>query len=200
MISFSQYSKINDPYFQDVVYNIFEMMELIESQDDSLLIEALYDTEKSQDIKKRVDAALKSSGIKIEKTTGLIDYLKLWGVTMARFVIAAIKGDTETVKAIANKEITKQDFLDFVLKLDMAALHTLSVPFHFIHGVTGWDILTGVRNIVKKPPTTTVDTFMDAIQYIKTKAAANFDGKLAKKIISRAENLEKFLGKTLINI
>lgn len=175
-------------------------MELLESEDDALLIEALSDKDKSKDIKNRVDAALKSSGIKVEKTTGLIDYLKLWGVTMARFVIAAVKGDTETVKAIANKEITKQDFLDFILKLDMAALHTLSVPLHFIHGVTGWDILTGVKRMVKKPPTTTVDTFMDAIQYIKSKAAANFDGKLAKKIISRAENLEKVLGRTLLNI
>jgi hypothetical protein len=198
MISFSEYSKYNDPFFQDVVYNIFEMMELLEC--DNILNESQISEQDIKDIKSKVDSALSASGIKVERTKGLIDYLKLWGVVMTKFVVAAIRGDTETVKKIANTEITKQDFLDFILKLDMAALHTLSVPLHFIHGVTGWDVLTGVKNIVKKPPTTTVDTFKDALAFIKRKASLNFEGKLAKKIINRADALENLLGKTLINI
>ena len=54
---------------------------------------------------------------------------------------------SEKVKEIANTQITKEEFIDFVLKLDILTLHLLTGPIHIIEALTGWHV---GANISKK--------------------------------------------------
>lgn len=104
---------------------------------------------------------LKSIGIHQQKTgDGLIQVALKSGKLMAEFVYHSLKGaignkkSIDRVKELANTEITKEQFLDFLLKLDMATLHIISGPLHAIDAWTGWHIWANIKtkseDVVKK--------------------------------------------------
>ena len=64
----------------------------------------------------------------------------------------AVKGDEESkikMKEIANKEIKKQDVIDFLLRLDTLSMHLLTGPIHMIDALTGWHISPQIDKVVK---------------------------------------------------
>lgn len=57
-------------------------------------------------------------------------------------------------KEIINKKISKEDLINFFLKLDLLTLHMITGPIHIIDALTGWHIgpkvLKGVDDLVKR--------------------------------------------------
>ena len=96
---------------------------------------------------------LKSIGMGSHKSgDGLISVALKSGKIMAEFVYHILRGSSgnttsiQRVKDIAKTEITKEQFLDFLLKLDMATLHLVSGPLHAIDAWTGWHIWAHIKS------------------------------------------------------
>jgi len=99
---------------------------------------------------------LSKLGLHTKKRKGLIQYFAQFGTGMAKLFKAAIKKDKAEVKKIMSTEISKEDLIDFILKLDQASLHVLTGPIHTISAITGIHIEANldkvsdsVKNIVK---------------------------------------------------
>lgn len=82
---------------------------------------------------------------------GLIQIALKSGKLMAEFVFHALRGaagnqkSIDRVKEMAKKEITKEQFLDFLLKLDTATLHLVTGPLHIIDAWTGWHVWAHIK-------------------------------------------------------
>jgi hypothetical protein len=118
----------------------------------------------------KIGSALKKAGLHVHKTTGLLGYLKNAGKGIMKLFLAAIKKDKEGVKQVL-KSIRKEDVLDFLLKLDMATLHVISGPLHFIDAVSGYHLWAAVKEKASQG----VNIIKQAIDKIK---------KTYKKVIS----------------
>jgi len=94
----------------------------------------------------KIKAAMKKAGIHATKKKGLLDYIMKAGKHFYKLFKAALKKDKKTVVELLNKEISKEELLDFLLKLDAATLHLISGPIHFIDAVTGWHIAANIES------------------------------------------------------
>jgi hypothetical protein len=117
----------------------------------------------------KVHGALKKAGLHLKKQKGLLDYILKAGKTFYNLFKAAMMKDKKKVKEILNTEISKEDLMDFILKLDQSTLHLLTGPLHFIEAVTGWHLaadvdsaVQGVGNVIKTAYQTIVDTLKNA--------------------------------------
>ena len=97
-------------------------------------------------------ALMKGAGIGAHKSgEGLIQIALKSGKVMAEFIwnaLKAVKGDEvakQRVIELANKEIKKEQVLDFLLKLDTATLHLVSGPLHIIDALTGWHVWAQIQ-------------------------------------------------------
>lgn len=117
---------------------------------------------------KQADEMLKRVGFTTRQETGILQYLAGAGVGVAEMLVAALKGDKEGIKQVASG-VTKEKLLDFFLKLDVLTLHLLSSPIHIIDAITGWDLHSNLRNTATKGVKAVVQTFSDAIKFIKEK-------------------------------
>lgn len=170
MKSFDEYKLTSSDEYQAVL-GMIQFLEYIDNDYQETLSEGILD--------KFGLSAKKEDG-------GLIKIVKDAGLLMAKLFAAALKGDKETVKEIANTEIKKEDVLNFLLKLDQATLHLLTGPIHSIEAITGWTIWTKVD----KTTSTTISTIKDATKYIKDRVS-NINDKAAKKIHAAASAIEK---------
>jgi hypothetical protein len=82
---------------------------------------------------------------------GIIQVLAKGGKNIAQLIWYAMKAMTgdktakERVKEIANKEITKEQFIDFLLKLDTLTMHFITGPIHMIDALTGWHVGANIK-------------------------------------------------------
>ena len=143
MIKYSEFlsEKIVTEDMQDKI-NI--LMYLSENE----MINESLDTMNEAEVLEGVNNWLGKIGMKLHKGDGIIDYIKQFSTGAGKLIMAAIKGDKEKVKEIADS-LEKAKVIDFLLKLDMVTLHLLSAPIHFIHGITGWDLEANLKHMVK---------------------------------------------------
>jgi len=128
-------------------------------------------------------------GLKDTKEQGIIDYAFNFASTSGKLILAAIKGDTETVKEISDK-IDKDDFIDFLLKLDQVFLTVLAAPLDIITGVTGWNIKKALSTSVAGVKAS-INNFKKAMVDVKTSIDVLLQGKNKAKIVSSLNNIEK---------
>jgi hypothetical protein len=107
-------------------------------------------------------------GLKISKGNGLIDYLTKFATGAGKMLIAAIKGDEPKVREIASK-MNKEDFVDFLLKLDTVTMHLVTGPIHMIDAITGWDIMANIKHVAHVSKEKVVKSFKDALDYVRDK-------------------------------
>jgi len=128
-------------------------------------------------------------GLKIHKSKGVIDYIKQFSSVAGRMLLAAIKGDGEKVKKIA-LELSREDFVDFLLKLDLITLHIISGPVHFIDGLTGWNISANLKHVA-----TTSKEYLkliyDGIENVKHGVKNLFSRGKQKKLMKRIQHIEQ---------
>lgn len=167
------------------IYNLMEVASFMESD---ILNEGI------EDWGKNIRALAGKLGLHIGRSDGLISYITKAGKNIGQLIWYALKattGDEQAkakVKEIANKEIKKEDVLDFLLKLDMATLHTLTGPIHIIDAITGWHLWANVGHTSKD----IIDRAKIAIENLE-KITKQAKGKLKKKVSSILHKLKKLL-------
>jgi hypothetical protein len=123
---------------------------------------------------KMAGGLLKKAGLHLHKGDGLIQIAMKSGKVMGQFLWYALKaasGDKEAkvkVKELANTEITKEQMLDFLLKLDMATLHVLTGPLHTIDAITGWHLWANVKDKADQGLKKAKEAIGNLIQVAKT--------------------------------
>lgn len=127
-------------------------------------------------------------GMKLHKGDGIIDYIKQFTGGAGKLIMAAIKGEKEQVKKIASS-LDKAKVIDFLLKLDMATMHIVTGPIHFIDAVTGWDLMAnlkhaaaGAGDMLKK--------FYTAIKSVKDSIVKVLNGEKKDNMLKVANSLE----------
>jgi hypothetical protein len=127
-------------------------------------------------------------GMKLHKGDGIIDYLKGFAKGTGEIIMAAIKKDEAKVKEIAGR-MDKAKVVDFLLKLDMATMHIVTGPIHFIDAVTGWDLMANLKHAAEGAKDM-LKTFYDAIAKVKASITSVLGGDRQKKMMRVATNLE----------
>lgn len=127
-------------------------------------------------------------GMKLHKGDGIISYVKQFVGGAGKLILAAIKGDKEEVKKIASG-LEKEKVVDFLLKLDMATMHVVTGPIHFVDAVTGWDLMVNLKHAAKGAKDM-LKSFYTAIKDVKASISHVLGGDRQKKMLRVAQNLE----------
>jgi len=158
---------------EDMINESYDLENLTEAQEE-LIIEGVNDW-------------LEKVGMKLHKGKGIIDYLASFTKGAGKLIMAAIKKDKEEVKKIASN-FKKEDVVDFLLKLDMATMHIVTGPIHFIDAVTGWDLMANIKHATESAKDK-LKLFYDAIQKVKDSIQAVLDGKKKERMLKVADNI-----------
>lgn len=123
---------------------------------------------------------------------GMIGILYRSGKVLAEFFWCAFKatmGDNQAKQRLvelSKTEITKEEILDFLLRLDGLTLHTLTGPIHMIDNLLGWHIWAAVQDHAKgfadkaaKAISDLVDVVKEVDDEVKTKAKKLLHGIVA---------------------
>lgn len=142
-----------------------------------------------------INKFLKKLGLHIDATdTGILNVIMKGGKYIAQMIwysLKALRGDKdakEKVKEIANTKITKEDFANFILKLDVLTLHILTEPIHMIDAITGWHI--GVNDKKIGDVTHRVKT---AIKWLET-TLKEIPSKAQELLSKHIEGLKRVFG------
>jgi len=131
---------------------------------------------------------LSKIGMKLHKGKGIIDYVKQFTGGAGKMIMAAIKGDKEAVKAQADK-IKKEEVIDFLLKLDLATMHIVTGPIHFVDAITGWDLMANLKHAAEGAKDK-LKAFYDGIKKVKDSIMNVLGGDRQKRMLRVADNLE----------
>ena len=93
------------------------------------------------------------------KKKGLAHYVLDFSSNAGKLLLAAVKGDEDRIKEISNR-FNREDFFEFLWKLDDATLGLLTTPIGIIEKVTGWDI----KGYLKKRLKSTKKHLLDIVQ------------------------------------
>ena len=190
--------KLNDDQIALVEYHFF--MENLDTFNENVLNEGVKD--KVMGFLKKAKLSAKDLthhlGLHVGKSSGsgLIQSLLASGVNISKVMIAAFKAlngnqdDKAALKAaIQNLKFSKEDLLDFLLRLDQATMHLVTGPIHMIDAVMGWHIWADVKSHAGNMITRLKDAFSNMVQTIK---------ELPKKIMTVATRNMTDLRDTLI--
>jgi hypothetical protein len=142
-----------------------------------------------------VSKFLEKLGLTVHKTKGLVDYVAGFTKGLGQIIIAAAKGDKERVKQIEHS-VKKEDVIDFLLKLDMATLHLVSGPIHFIDAITGWDLWANVKSTAQKGKSV-LDMIKKEIDTVVTMVKTYIYDPRKETMVKTLNDLRKTLGDTI---
>jgi hypothetical protein len=134
-----------------------------------------------------LDSFASKLGLKIHRGgDGLFQQFKKAGKAVFKLFMAAIKGDTATVKAVASS-LDRKDVAKFIFNLDNATLHILAIPIHTINAITGWDI---EPDVALKSAKDIGSTIRKEIAKVKNLIIQYFDDKIGQKFVTLLANIE----------
>jgi hypothetical protein len=104
-------------------------------------------------LKGKIDfsAVFSKLGLSAQKERGLFAVMKSLGTHARELLFHAIKAWTgnaeskEMVKVLFHKPGVKDEIVEFLLKLDMLTLHTITGPLQIIDAITGWNIVSNLQ-------------------------------------------------------
>ena len=85
--------------------------------------------------------------------------------------------------------LANQELQDYILKLDMATMHIVTGPIHFIDAVTGWDLMANLKHAAEGAKDM-LKIFYDGISKVKDSIKNVLGGERQKKMLRVADNLE----------
>ena len=132
---------------------------------------------------------LSKIGLHAHKGKGIINYISQFGSLAGKMILAAIKGDAKKVKELS-KQVTKEEILDFLYKLDQATLHIVTGPAHMIDSILGWHISANIDHL-KKGTQDVLSKIWQAIMTIKDHVAKVLSPDHQKTVLVNLQNLEK---------
>lgn len=168
---------------EDIQTALLSLSYMLEQYDNKSL------NESHEVLEEGLNDMLKKFGMHVHKGDGLIQYITKFTKGAGQMILAAIKGDKAKVKQIA-QSVTKEQVIDFFLKLDTATMHLVSGPLHTIDAVTGWHIWAHVEAAAKKA-SSIMDQIKKLYNDLKTKAKVAF--KKAPEKIKAIDNLEPII-------
>lgn len=183
MITYKEF-KQQSMLTEDMEDKIALLMFIAENE---ILNESL-DTMNEAELVEGINDWLGKVGMKLHKGDGIIDYIKQFTGGAGKLIMAAVKGDKKKVKEIADS-LDKAKVIDFLLKLDMATMHIVTGPIHFVDAVTGWDLMANLKHAAKGAADM-LKTFYDAIKKVKDSIVRVLDGEKQQKMLKVAGNLE----------
>ena len=127
----------------------------------------------------------------VQRNKTLFDYLIDFGKTGGKLILAGIKGDKEKIEELTQK-YTKEDFFDFLWKLDLMTLGLITSPLNLIDKFTGWDI----KGFLKKKMRTAkshVKNIVQSIDKLKSDLAIVFKPSQNPDIFNAVDNFKKTL-------
>ena len=163
MKSFKKFNEGNE--FDTLAESIMDIV-LIRESDETMLYEAfdldheniinegIVDILKMnvKDVAKNLDGllgkGLGKAGLHRHKGKGLISYVMGATKGVGKMILAAIRGDTDTVKQLA-QSVKKEDVIDFLLKLDTVTQHIIVGPIHTLDAITGWHIGANLEHVIR---------------------------------------------------
>ncbi len=148
--------------------------------------------ESEEAINEGVKDVLHKMGIHTSKEPGIIEYAAKFTKGVGQIVYYAMKKDEKKVKEIYAK-FKKEDVLDFFYKLDMATLHIITGPLHFIHATLGIHLAPAIITAAKKGAKL-VDQIKAAIKQVKDKVKDVFAPKLQPVAVQKLNDIEGMLG------
>ena len=170
MVKFSKYDE--QIQYNEAIQNLMITLHLSDSMNESDMFEGkIYDyaEDKVAHVHDVINKFSSKTGIKIARGNGLVSYIAKFTSGAGKMLMAAIKGDEQKVREIADK-MKKADFVDFLLKFDAVTMHLITGPIHIIDAITGWDIMANVTHIaIASKGTIVVKNFKDAIDYLNDK-------------------------------
>jgi len=172
---------------QDKIALLMYMAENDESINESYDMENLTEAQEEV-IVEGVNDWLGKIGMKLHKGDGIISYMKQFIGGAGKLIVAAVKGDKEEVKKIASS-LDKAKVMDFLLKLDMATMHVVTGPIHFIDAVTGWDLMVNLKHAAEGAKNM-LHSFYKAMADVKDSIKDVLGGDRQKKMMRVAQNLE----------
>ena len=140
----------------------------------------------------KFEEILDKLGLEIEKKKGIVDYLTKFTKGLGKFIYCAIKKDKACLKKL-KQEHTKEEFIDFLLKLDYLTLHLVSGPLHVIEAATGWEIWAAVKDKAEDAKTT-LERIKQALNTVKQKAVKVTNKALAPQVVQKTDELGAMLG------
>ena len=178
MKSFKEHKE--EQKLSDDIYDLIEFMEC----DLETLSEAI-------DFK----SAIKGANLNLKTNKGLIAALIRTGKDISLLFWHSLKvlgGNEESrkkVKELAQKKVSKEDFMNFLINLDMITFHAISGPIHIIDAITGWDLhhrIISTHDKIKEIQAT-VANHLDSIQA----STSGLTKKIRKKAIVFIKRLRK---------
>lgn len=130
---------------QEKIISLLVLMEHLDTLD--LMSESIDD--QLITISEGINDHLNKIGFKIHKSKGILDYIKSFVGGVGKVMFHIIKGDLDKAKEII-KDLSKEDILDFLYKLDLGTLHLFTGPIHMIDAWTGWDLAVNLKSHIEK--------------------------------------------------
>lgn len=139
-------------------------------------------------VESKLHNILSKAGLHLGKSKGLIQYVLSFGKGIGQLVVAAIRGDKEKIKSLMDS-VTKEDVIDFLLKLDQATLHLVTGPIHLIDSITGWHLWAAVKSTAEKAGDVIVK-IKQAIDIVKQGITKAFDIAKQKRALTHIQGIE----------
>jgi hypothetical protein len=166
----------------------------IEESIAAILLASVYSENLNENLTEaKAQQALDKLGLTVTKTKGIVDYVRSFVKGSGRIIIAAVKGDKQKVREIAST-LKKEDVMDFILKLDMATMHLVSGPIHFIDAITGWDLWANVKHNATKA-NSTYQEISSVLFQLKSKINSFISEPKKSQMLEPIDSLISMLGK-----
>jgi len=126
---------------------------------------------------------LKKLGLHLKTSDGLIQMLFKSGIHVAKLFWYAVKATVsknpkakeDFINKIKKTTVTKEQMLDFLLKLDTVTLHLVTGPIHMLDATLGWHLGANIKHSIEKID----DIIKKAIETIKKSVKTLNKGKRA---------------------
>ena len=142
--------------------------------------------------------AAQKAGLKLGGSErGLLSTLSKVSKHISKIIYYAIKakgGDRparDELKKLLKRKATKEELIDFFFKLDTLTLSLLTGPINIIDALTGWNIVSSLKDKGKTPN----KRIKDAITAL-TKSIEGLSPKIKKRVSNNLDKIKKMVLKT----
>ena len=142
--------------------------------------------------------AAQKAGLKLGGSErGLLSTLSKVSKHISKIIYYAIKakgGDRparDELKKLLKRKATKEDLIDFFFKLDTLTLSILTGPINIIDALTGWNIVSSLKDKGKTPN----KRIKDAITAL-TKSIEGLSPRIKKRVSNNLDKIKKMVSTT----
>jgi hypothetical protein len=136
-------------------------------------------------LKDKFNKVIKKTGLHIEKSDGLIQQLIKAGGNVGKLIyyvfMAYYNNDNEMKKKAQEiaSSVTKEQIMDFLLKLDTVTLHLLTGPIHTLDALTGLHIWPNIKDKIE-PITKKAKIAIEKLEDLKHELEGKFKQQVQK--------------------